>query len=85
MTHTINLSAEWQPQRELATLAWIVGINLAKSLPRVNNSAALEEKSCGDSETPPCVTGPPAACLQTHKEYTWPVLPLKTIILGVIK
>lgn len=33
MTHTINLSAEWQPQSELAMLAGIVGINLAKSLP----------------------------------------------------
>lgn len=39
MTHSINLSAEWQPQSELATLAWIV--NLAKSLPQANSRAAL--------------------------------------------
>lgn len=85
MTHAINLSTEWQPQSELVMLAGIVGTNLAKSVPRVNNPAVFEVRCCGDSQTSPCVTGPPAACLQTHKGYAWPALLLVILILGVIR
>lgn len=82
MTHAINLSSEWQSQSELETLAWIEAQTLQNHCHKLTTLLLFEVRSSGDSETSPCVTGPPAACLQTHKVYTWSVL---LSIIGVIR